>query len=264
MALLTNTTKPSIMFSLSRHLAVLTVRSKPESVGFNSNDYSTTSWVRQSDQVIPKRPANAYIRFVGKERSLLSPELQKQSASNLSKMMGEKWSQLGEEEKQEYQKQYVKDQEEYNKTIAILQADGNMEKQLLNFKQENTRKRSEKAVRKAQNAKRHLMKELGRPKLPATGWMLFWQEQQKGRDTKNPSERMKELANSWKVLPDNEKEKYLVESKALREKYYIDLLSWKESLEEDIENSERVTKILQKLKKKRANLNKLNKDNEES
>jgi len=258
MALLTSCIKTSTVLSISQKLIGLHVTTKIPLTASKVKLFSNSSAVQGGQFELPKRPNTAFFRFKKDAELLLDEQSKKKKLTERSVILGEKWHQLPQGEKQVYIDQVRQDQEEYKKKLSDIQNDPNLKDQLLVLEQEKLRKRTEKAARKARLDKKDLMKNLGRPKLPPNPYALFFVEQRKKYKNIVSQEATKQIAESWKVLNQDDKEKYVAEYKPLKEKYAAELEAWKLKMLED-DKMDDVSKAQQTLNKKRAHLTKLNK-----
>merc|ERR1712157_164761 len=65
----------------------------------------------------PKRPLSAYFLWLGENRAKLIEELETKDIGVIGKAAGEKWKELDEDDKKEYQEKNEKDKERYEKEM---------------------------------------------------------------------------------------------------------------------------------------------------
>ena len=244
----------STTMSICQKLIELHVTNKIPLAACNVKLLSTFSSLQSSTFELPKKPKTAYFQFSADAVLLLNKADKMKSPVKLAPILGEKWNQLPEVEKQVYLDRHAQEYEEYKKKMADIQNDPKLKDQLVFLEQEKLRKRREKAANKARRDKRELMKNLGQPKKPSTAYMLYFAEQKKN----GANEGMKQIADLWKLLNEGERKKYDLEAKAMKEKYKVELEAWKVKMLED-DQMDGINNARQKVTAKRTSLQKLNK-----
>ena len=102
------------------------------------------------------------------------------------------------------------------------------------------------------------MKNLERPKQALSPYFLYYIEQFKNvPKSSTVTDASKILAESWKSLSDDGRQKYIVESNVLKEKYNVELTAWQQKMKEDdkIKDIDIVQKEVTKAQKKKLNMN---------
>lgn len=85
----------------------------------NVDDKQTAQFLKKysktkKDPDAPKRPKSAFILFCDDHREKIKSAENPSSIGELSKLLGEKWKLLSDEEKQVYQKKYLHSKEKYD------------------------------------------------------------------------------------------------------------------------------------------------------
>ena len=246
------------MLSLSRRFTSM-MTTNPHLILSTVAPYSTTSKLESSQLEMPKRPKTAFFLFRDKEIPSLTASAPNKKPTELAPILAQKWSQLSDAEKQAYQEQYLKDMDEYKGKIAAIVADPKLNEQLITLKQGESKKRAEKAIRKARKAKSLLLKDLGRPKKPLSPYLLFFSEKWPVHHTKSGqvTDTTKVISELWKSLSEGEKTEYKAKFNNLQEEYKVELEAWKLKVQDD-DNYESIAKVQKKLtnatkRKKRLN-----------
>merc|ERR1712038_2214517 len=117
--------------------------------------------------------------------------------------------------------------EEHKQKLAEIKGDPKFHEQLELLKQEKSRKRTELAYQKARRDRTKLMKNLGRPKQALSAYNLYFVEQIPKYKTESIKKAAGKIAESWKLLNEDEKEKYISDAKVLKDKYKVDIEAWK-------------------------------------
>ena len=249
------------MLTLSKQFTSLLITSKSPWILSPTATYFTTPSVNDSQLALPKKPTGAFFLFQEKELPVVKAGNPNLKVTQLATIVGQKWSQLGEAEKQAYQDQYFKSLDEYKKAIASIEADPKLNEQLTKLKQEGSKKRADAALRRAKKAKAALMKDLGRPKLPASSFLLFFNEKWPiyYQKSSKVTETTQAISSLWGQLSQYEKEGYAEKSKKLREEYKADLEAWKLKMHQ-ADHNENITAVEKKLTNATKRKKRLNKE----
>ncbi|XP_058057347.1 transcription factor A, mitochondrial [Anopheles bellator] len=175
----------------------------------------------------PKRPANAYIRYMQSIRSALASANPGTSPSDISKLAALKWQALDVSEK-------TKHEEAYKRELAVwLQKNAKYLSQLTDADKEQLKhERQQKAEDKAKREHRRMLKQLGRPKRPVNGFLRF-SAQNKSKTGMPREERMllmKDLGQKWRNLPSSEKERYNREAQEDLVRYEKEMKLWEDKM----------------------------------
>lgn len=176
--------------------------------------------------VKPKRPVNAYIRFLQSIRPALKSKNPKASPTEISKLAAAQWQVLDLANK-------TKLEEEYKKEQAIwLQQNAKYLSQLTDEQKEEIRQsRVEKSEEKAKREYRKRVKDLGKPKRPLNGFLLYCQEQKPKNLTRDENRsQIKSLSEQWSKLSETQKEPYQRRAADAVAKYRQDMLKWEEKM----------------------------------
>uniref|UniRef100_A0A1Q3F5F9 Putative transcription factor a mitochondrial n=1 Tax=Culex tarsalis TaxID=7177 RepID=A0A1Q3F5F9_CULTA len=176
--------------------------------------------------VKPKRPVNAYIRFLQSIRPELKTKNPKASPTEISKLAAVQWQVLDLANK-------TKLEEEYKKEQAIwLEQNAKYLSQLTDEQKEEIRQnRVEKSEVKAKREHRKRVKELGKPKRPLNGFLLYCQDQKpKNLNREENRSQIKSLSEQWSKLSEAQKEPYQRRAVDAVAKYREDMLKWEEKM----------------------------------
>lgn len=174
----------------------------------------------------PKRPVNAYIRFVQIVRSSLQKENPKASPAQISKLAAVKWQVLDSASKSKLEDEFKKDQ------AVWLQKNAKYFGQLTDQQKQDIRQaRVDKSEDKAKREHRKRVKELGRPKRPLNGFLIFCGEQKPKSVTKEDNKsQIKSMADKWGKLSEQDKEPYNRKAADLLVKYREDIKKWEDKM----------------------------------
>lgn len=174
----------------------------------------------------PKRPLAPYLRFAMLERPSLVKANPKVKVSEIASLLGQKWTNLSDEEKQKFSEEYLQEMPAYSKQIekynqSLTEADKDAIKNA----------KLQKELRREKREKRDRNKELGKPKKPQTPFLLYLVPRtQKGIDPRAYAEKCKEIANEWNNLPEDEKKPYMEKYQAEKLKYDTELHKWEQKM----------------------------------
>lgn len=174
----------------------------------------------------PKRPINAYIRFVQSVRPSLHAKNPKASPTDISKLAAAQWQVLDAASK-------AKLEEEYKKEQAVwLQKNAKYLSQLTDQQKVDIRQaRADKTEEKAKREFRKKVKELGRPKRPLNGFLLYCADvKPKNLSKEENKQQIKLMAQKWAQLSDADKAPYNARSAAALVKYREDIKQWEDKM----------------------------------
>lgn len=174
----------------------------------------------------PKRPVNAYIRFVQSIRSTLLAKNPKTSPTDISKLAAVQWQVLEPAAK-------LKLEEEFKQAQAVwLQQNAKYLSQLTDEQKDKIRHaREEKTEEKAKRQYRKKVKELGRPKRPLNGFFLFCAEHKPKNVNKDENRsQLKLLGEKWSQLSEAEKAPYNTRAAEGLVKYREEINKWEEKM----------------------------------
>jgi len=169
---------------------------------------------------------SAYLRFAQTERVKLVKDNPSLKASQIMSMLGGKWSNLSEEEKQKYVEEYKQELPKYSQILADYKAS-------LSPEDVEAIKKAKlaKELKKEKRDKRERVKDLGKPKKPATPFLSFIMGRaQKGITPLAYAQRCKEFAKEWKALSDEEKKPLIDKFETEKQKYEKELAKWEQKM----------------------------------
>lgn len=174
----------------------------------------------------PKRPINAYIRYVQSIRSSLHAKNPKASPTDISKLAAAQWQVLDAASKSKLEEEYKKEQ------AVWLQKNAKYLSQLTDQQKEDIRQaRVEKTEEKAKREYRKKVKELGRPKRPLNGFLLFCADKKpKNLSKEENKSQVKLMAQKWAQLSDAEKAPYNARAAEALVKYREDIKKWEDKM----------------------------------
>lgn len=199
---------------------------------------------------LPKKPLSAYFRFVMGQREALLRQNPGISVQDLAKLGGAKWSGLPDNEKQIYKDANVNDMVEWSEKKTLIEADLEKAGLLDDLKTKMKEERLEKALKKASISKRKLSKDLGKPKRPANGYLLFAMEK-RATSGEKLTDIMKKCAEQWNAMDEEGKSKYVNEHAKQMEKYLVEKEKWEAQMVQS-DKSEEMEKMASNLSRLRS------------
>ncbi|XP_055613867.1 transcription factor A, mitochondrial [Uranotaenia lowii] len=174
----------------------------------------------------PKRPINAYLRFVQNIRSTLLAKNPKASPTDISKLASAQWQVLDVASKSKLEEEYKVEQ------AIWLQKNAKYLSQLTDQQKVEIRQaRSDKAEEKTKRDHKKRLKELGKPKRPLNGFLLYCAERRPKNLTKEQNrEQIKKLAEAWSKLGAAEKEPYNSRAADGLVKYRENMRQWEDEM----------------------------------
>ncbi|XP_050072305.1 transcription factor A, mitochondrial [Anopheles maculipalpis] len=175
----------------------------------------------------PKRPMNAYIRFVQGIRSSLASANPNASPTDISKLAAVKWQSLDQASKAKYEEEYKREQ------AVWLQKNAKYLSQLTDAQKEEIKhERQQRIDGKMKREQKRALKELGRPKRPMNGYLRFCAQNKPvlGLSKEDNKIQMKNLGMQWRRLTDAEKERYNKEAEADMKRYQEKMKQWEDKM----------------------------------
>lgn len=166
----------------------------------------------------PARPASAYWLWLGDKRKELEKEAGVAKGSVVSKLAGEKWKNMSEEEKKPYNLRAIEAKQQYEKDMeAFKSGGGEVVKRKKKVKEEKKKGKSQR--------------EEGKPKKPPTGFWL-WQCEVRESLVKEAGTNSipvigKLAGEKWKVLSAEEKKPYEEKAEVLKKEHTKAVEEWK-------------------------------------
>ena len=220
-------------------------------VSFNKATFSTTR--KQNKELkLPKVPLTAYMRYSKKEYPSVTAVNPKLPVSQIASIIGQRWRELDEVEKQIYHEERSNDMAKYKSEMAEIESDPGSKDQLQQIKEEKSKKNLEKRYRKALKERKELLSDLDRPKRPLTAFNIFASQKLIGSKHKTQLEKFSELSELWTGLKAEEKEVFVQTAQKLKEKYDNDLEKWKLKMHsnDQLDNIEDAHKKISSIRKK--------------
>lgn len=191
------------------------------------NGLKTTSFL--SDSTLPekpKRPINAYLRYVQTIRSSLYAKNPTASPGDISKLAAAQWQVLDAATKSKLENDFKKDQ------AVWIQENAKYLSQLTDQQKEDIRQaRADKTEERAKREYKKKLKELGRPKRPLNGFLLYSADKKPKNLNKDQNRaQIKQMAQDWAKMSDKEKGPYNDLAAAALVKYREDVKKWEEKM----------------------------------
>ncbi|XP_035670496.1 transcription factor A, mitochondrial-like [Branchiostoma floridae] len=187
----------------------------------------SSRWFVQSSSKFPtppKRPANAYIRYVNQKMPTVRSQNPGAGPKQIVRICASLWKQLSDTEKQPYINDAAAEREKYKSEYEDFKSDFTIEE--WGEYQDSRRQRR----RQLQNRRRREeLQQLGKPKQPVHGYGLFVKEMLSG-SSGNMAQQMKDMKGQWINLPETEKQKYMSEANKAKEKYEAEMQAWEKKM----------------------------------
>lgn len=174
----------------------------------------------------PKRPVNAFIRYVQSVRSSLHAKNPKASPADISKLAATQWQVLDAASKSKLEEEYKKEQ------AVWLEENAKYLSQLTDQQKEEIRQtRAEKTEEKAKREYRKKVKELGKPKRPLNGFLLFCADvKPKNLNKQENQSQIKLMGQKWAQLSEAEKAPYNSRAAEALVKYHEQMKQWEDKM----------------------------------
>jgi len=171
----------------------------------------------------PKKPLTPYFRYLVEVRPEMTKNNPKLSTLEIVQECAKKWANVDESTKQKLLIDYMKDKEQYIKQRAQYESKLTDEQkyEIEAAKQDLVESREKRAYKKK-------LRETGKPKKPASGFLRFLREAyaKNDRGGLENKEFLKKMANDWNMLPEEKKKVYNDEAKAEGILYRQELAKW--------------------------------------
>ena len=221
--------------------------------------FNTGVIAKKPDLQLPKRPTNPFAMFVAEQRSQFVGENRRNG--DIMKLLAQKWAELEDEKKGKYHAIFVKGMEEYKQKMADITEDPKNSYQLTEWKTEKLMKKAAKAKRRARAEKKKLVDKLGKPKAPASAYLLFVKDRYPVESKKHTKPGLagreiaqatvKSIGEQWTELDERTKEPYTIKHASLKEAYNAELKDWQENNPDtESDDVDAARKKLAKLKKR--------------
>lgn len=174
----------------------------------------------------PKRPVNAFIRFAQSVRSDLHEKNPKASPTDISKLAAAQWQVLDSASKSKLEAEFKKEQ------AVWLQRNAKYLSQLTDQQKDEIRQaREDKTEEKVKREHRRKVKELGKPRRPLNGFLLYCIDiKPKNLNKEENKSQIKLMAQKWSQLSEAEKAPYNSRAAEGLVKYREDMKQWEEKM----------------------------------
>jgi len=174
----------------------------------------------------PKKPLSPYFRFLGQVRGECQRENPSLRATELMKVVGQRWESLDDASKQPFISAYKSEAasyssilEKYKKSLTPEQKDAQQQLKL------------DRQLMREKREKRKRLKELGKPKKPASPFFMYLANNvPKGSTITEYQNAAKTLSEAWKSMSEAEKAPYLKKYKENQEIHSKSLERWEEKM----------------------------------
>ncbi|XP_054726637.1 transcription factor A, mitochondrial isoform X1 [Anastrepha obliqua] len=176
----------------------------------------------------PKKPLTPYFRFMQEQRPKIIAENPKISTVDIVRMVSKRWNDADAALKKRLQDDYRRDQHQFVEIRTKYEAK-------LTDEQRAELKQLKKDIQDAKDRRmiRKRIKELGRPKRPASAFLRFL-TQERTNSPQTPKQTYREwhqwCTEKWSRLSDKEKEVFLAESRKDMELYKTEIAQWEEKM----------------------------------
>uniref|UniRef100_A0A8C6ZL04 Transcription factor A, mitochondrial n=1 Tax=Nothoprocta perdicaria TaxID=30464 RepID=A0A8C6ZL04_NOTPE len=175
----------------------------------------------------PKRPLNAYLRFLRESQPLYRQKHPEMSILELVKKMAGAWRELPPSEKQVYEKAGQADWQKYHEELAEYKA------QLTPADAAALREEKERQLaRRRFFQKKRELTVLGKPKKSRNAFNIFVSENYPESQGASPTAKMKNLYDKWQQLTSSQKQTYLQLSEDDKVRYENEMKSWEAKMVE--------------------------------
>ncbi|XP_073346382.1 transcription factor A, mitochondrial [Pagrus major] len=190
-------------------------------------NFSLVKCLTSQASVPPKRPLNAYIRFVVQQKPAVTRQNPDVKAVDIIKKIAHQWRLMSPQQKQPYEDAYKRDREQFQVDFKQYQA----KLTPAEIQQQALEKRQKLAKRKQIRKKRELSS-LGKPKRPRSPFNIFMSEHFVEARGTTVTEKMKTLMADWKNLFSHQKQVYTQLAEDDKIRYKNEIKSWEEHMVE--------------------------------
>lgn len=173
----------------------------------------------------PKRPTTPYFRFMSEVRPSLVKNNPQLKVTEISKLVGSQWEKLDPAKKQQLGEEFRKEKTAFDLAITKYKNKLSEEDKI---KLEAAKK--EIQMKREKSKLKNRMREMGKPKRPASAYLFFAKEKLAERAGASIADWRKNTADSWAALSNKEKEVYLKKQTAAQEAYKRDMKKWEERM----------------------------------
>ncbi|XP_061392318.1 transcription factor A, mitochondrial [Musca vetustissima] len=178
--------------------------------------------------VRPKKPLTPYFRFMNDLRPKILAQSPNLPLIEVVKQVSKKWETADPSLKQRLQEEYKKEQQEYieKRMKYDSKITDEQRNQIKELKQEKIEAKERRMMRKR-------IKDLGRPKKPASAFIRFIAKE-RIRTPQSPKQTFREwhetATKKWASLSQSEKDIYMQESRKEFETYKKEIAVWEEKM----------------------------------
>nr|AGU38825.1 mitochondrial putative transcription factor A precursor [Sparus aurata] len=177
--------------------------------------------------VPPKRPPNAYIRYVVQQKPVVTRQNPDVKIIEIIGKIAQQWRSLSPQQKQPFEEAYQRDREQFQLDLKHYQA----KLTPAEIQQQALEKRQRLAKRKATRKKRELSS-LGKPKRPRSPFNIFMSEHFVEARGTTVTDKMKSLLDDWKNLFSHQRQVYTQLAEDDKIRYKNEMQSWEEHMVE--------------------------------
>ncbi|XP_030255542.1 transcription factor A, mitochondrial [Sparus aurata] len=177
--------------------------------------------------VPPKRPPNAYIRYVVQQKPVVTRQNPDVKIIEIIRKIAQQWRSLSPQQKQPFEEAYQRDREQFQLDLKHYQA----KLTPAEIQQQALEKRQRLAKRKATRKKRELSS-LGKPKRPRSPFNIFMSEHFVEARGTTVTDKMKSLLDDWKNLFSHQRQVYTQLAEDDKIRYKNEMQSWEEHMVE--------------------------------
>ncbi|XP_055542392.1 transcription factor A, mitochondrial [Wyeomyia smithii] len=174
----------------------------------------------------PKRPCNPFIKYAQSVRTSLMAKNPVATPREITKLAAVQWNQLDTAEKSKLAEAFKEEQ------AVWLQQNAKYLNQLTDQQKDDIRQdRLKKLEEKSRREQRKRIKELGKPKRPLNGFLLYVLEQRpKNLNREENSAYLKSMGERWAKMSEAEKEPYNRRAADGLAKYHNEVKQWEEKM----------------------------------
>lgn len=184
-------------------------------------------WLNTTTSTPPKRPLNAYMRFVQQQQPIMFRQHPEIKAVDVIKKIAQQWRVLTPEQKRPFEEASVKAREQFKVDLRRYMAQLTPAQE----QQQALEKKQKLAKRKAIRKKRELTS-LGKPKRPRTPFNIYMSEHFEEARGVTTQAKMKSLMQDWRNLFSHQKQVYTQLAEDDKIRYKNEMKSWEEHMVE--------------------------------
>ncbi|KAJ8013681.1 hypothetical protein DPEC_G00032320 [Dallia pectoralis] len=175
----------------------------------------------------PKRPANAYMRYVKQQHPLYVKQNPDLPNADVIKRIAQHWRELSPEQKQPFEQEFIMARAQFKVDRQRFEAHLTPA-QLTALKEERQQRLLDKNTRRRKLA----LNKLGKPKGPRSGYNIYFSEKYNEIKGTSMTNKMSMLSAGWRTLPVSEKQMYNHLSQDDMVRYRNEMKFWEEQMSE--------------------------------